>query len=62
MGAGATTAEALLVAEAEPALFVAVTVTRNVFPTSAEPSVNCEAVAPEIEAQLAPVLSQRFHW
>ena len=61
-GAGATTADALLVAEAEPPLFDAVTFTRSVRPTSSTPSVYVAAVAPPIEAQLAPPLSQRRHW
>jgi uridylate kinase len=38
-GAAATTAVAALVAEVEPALFVAVTTTRSVEPTSADASV-----------------------
>ena len=61
-GTGATTGVALLVAEAEPPAFDAVTTTRSVFPTSAEARAYCEEAAPEIEAQLAPAESQRRHW
>ena len=61
-GAGATTAVALLVAEAEPPPFAAVTFKRSVRPTSSTPSVYVAVVAPAIEAQLAPPLSQRRHW
>ncbi len=63
VGAGATTAAvALLVADADPPAFDAVTVTRILLPRSAETSAYCPAVAPAIEAQLALALSQRFHW
>ena len=61
-GAPVTTAVALLVAEPGPASFAAVTVARNVLPTSAEPTAYWAAVAPAIDAQLAPVGSHRFHW
>jgi len=61
-GAGATTEVALLVADAEPAVFVAVTATRSALPTSVVPSTYVAAVAPAIVAQFAPALSQRRHW
>ena len=48
--------------DAEPAAFFAVTRTRSVLPTSAEPSLYVFAVAPITFAQLAPALSQRRHW
>ena len=57
-----TTPVGLLVAEAGPTSFDAITVTRSVMPTSLEPSVYCGPVAPATDAQLASVLSQRFHW
>jgi len=61
-GAGAvTTAVGTDVELVEPALFVAVTATRNVVPTSACVSTYVCAVAPPIAAQLAPVASQRLH-
>ena len=61
-GAGATTPVALLVAEAEPALLDAVTVTRMARPTSPGPNVYSRVVAPAMEAQFAPAASHRFHW
>jgi len=61
-GAGETTAEAALVTAAEPAVFDAVTTTRRVAPTSLVPRANCAVVAPEIDEQLEPALSQRRHW
>jgi hypothetical protein len=61
-GAGATTAVAALVANAEPDAFDAVTVTRIVLPTSAAPSVYCWVVLPETGAQFAPDVSHRLHW
>jgi hypothetical protein len=45
-----------------PEAFVAVTSTRTVLPASAVVSVYVWPVAPEIDAQLAPLLSQRCHW
>lgn len=62
IGLGATTDVAADVAEDWPELFAAVTSTRSVRPTSAEPSVYCDAVAPAIDAQLPPDVSQRRHW
>ena len=61
-GAGDAAVVAALVAEAEPDEFEAVTVARSVLPTSAEPTAYWAAVAPAIDAQLAPAVSQRFHW
>ena len=55
------TAVALLVAEPDPPAFEAVTVTRSVLPTSAEPSAYCVA-EPPTELQLEPAVSHRFHW
>jgi hypothetical protein len=49
------------VAEVEPALLLAVTVTRSVPPASTCPSLYVSAVAPLIAAQLLPVSSQRLH-
>jgi hypothetical protein len=57
-GAAATTAVAALVAEAEPALFVAVTTTRSVEPASPAARAYAELLTP-IPAQAAPVESQR---
>jgi hypothetical protein len=45
----------------EPAEFTAVTATRSVLPSSAEPTVWVDVVAPEIGAQLAPAELQRCH-
>ena len=51
------------VAEAAPAVFVAVTVTSMYWPASADWSVYVAAVAPEIGVQLEElVLLQRLHW
>ena len=62
-GPGSTNAPCSEVAGAEgPAEFEAVTVTRNVEPTSSEPIRYVCAVAPEIAEQLAPFASQRCHW
>jgi hypothetical protein len=60
-GAAATAAVWLLVAELDPAPFVAVTVTRSVLPTSAAPRPYCAPEAPLTAEQFAPALSQRFH-
>src|SRR2546430_4494453 len=57
-----TTVVWLVVAGAEPVALVAVTVTRSVLPTSVAERVMPEKVSPPIAAQLAPALSQRFHW
>ena len=54
-----TTAVAAEVAVAEPALFVAVTVTRMVEPASAEAAVYVTDVAPEIGVQFPPEVAQR---
>ena len=59
--AAMTTAVCAEVAVAEPALFVAVTVTRARRPTSAATSVYVAAVAPEMFAQLVELV-QRAHW
>ena len=58
----ATTAVAAEVAAADPFRFDAVTITRSVFPTSADESVSVEVVAPPIAAQPAPEESHRSHW
>ena len=47
---------------AEPLPFVKVRVERSVEPTSAAWTAYVRPVAPAIDAQLAPPLSQRFHW
>jgi hypothetical protein len=57
-----TTAVAPDVATADPFLFVAVTVTRNVCPTSAELSTYALFAADVIAEHAAPELSQRCHW
>ena len=62
VGDDAITEVALLVAEPDPPVFDAVTVTRSLLPTSAEASPYCAAEAPATEAQFAPAESQRFHW
>jgi hypothetical protein len=59
---GATTAEAALVAVADPAAFVAVTTARSVCPTSVLTSARLDPVAPAIVLQDPPPLSQRRHW
>ena len=53
---------AALVADVGPVSFDAVTVTRNVLPTSLEEPRYWAEVAPAIEAQFAPAVSHRFHW
>jgi hypothetical protein len=47
---------------AEPAELLAVTVTRIVDPTSADPSRSVLLVAPETDTQEAPVELHRCHW
>ena len=61
--AGAAVATAVWAedAVAEPALFVAVTETRNVEPTSAATTVYDCDVAPLTLVQLFPLVSQRRH-
>ena len=62
VGAGAwTTAVGTDVVDVEPALFVAVTLTRSVAPASTCCSLYVVAVAPLIAAQLLPFWSQRLH-
>ena len=56
-GSATTTAVCAEVAGTLPALFVAVTTTRIVAPTSAGVSVNVEAVAPATATQFAPAAS-----
>src|SRR5579884_308026 len=58
----ATAAVAPEVAEAVPALFVAVTATRSVELRSASATVYCAAVAVGMSTQLPPESSQRCHW
>ena len=60
-GAAATTAVCAEPAEPEPAVLVALTLTRAVEPTSAELSVYVWVAAPTMSTQLAPALSQRRH-
>ncbi len=50
------------VADPLPFAFVAVTTTRSVWPTSAEPTVYRKLFAPAIDPQLPPAVSQRSHW
>ncbi len=59
---GNTTADAADVAGVEPPAFVAVTTTRIVCPTSPEPSLYVEDVAPLAFTQLEPELLQSCHW
>ena len=61
-GPGVTTAVGADVASAEPARFVAVTVTVSVEPTSAAAATYFWPVAPAIELQLSPLESHLFHW
>jgi hypothetical protein len=61
-GMAVTTAVWLLVAEALPPEFDAVTTTRIVEPMSDGVSAYVELVAPEMSAQLAPDALQRRHW
>src|SRR5579885_2055553 len=61
-GAALTTAVGTDVEVAEPALFVAFSRTRSVFPTSTCFSAYVEPVAPEMLEQLPPFWSQRRHW
>ena len=56
-----TTAVAVLAAELLPAVFVAVSFTRTVEPTSAPTNRYEEPVAPAISTQFAPPPSQRCH-
>ena len=58
----ATSAVCAEVALAEPVLLVAVTVTRNVEPTSALLRVMPLKVSPAMLLQLLPAESQSFHW
>ena len=64
VGAGVvmTTAVAADVATALPFLFVAMTVTRTVEPTSVAVTACVALVSPVIAAQPAPPVSQRDHW
>jgi hypothetical protein len=57
-----TTAVAADVAIAEPAELLAVTNTRIVEPTSAEPRRSVLEVAPETAVQEPPLELQRCHW
>jgi hypothetical protein len=57
-----TTAVGTEVAEFEPSAFFAVTRTRIVLATSTVFKTYVLSVAPLIEAQLPPSLSQRRHW
>jgi len=61
VGFAATTPVAAEAAEAEPALFDAVTTVRSVEPTSVLVTAYVLPVAPAMSAQLLPVLSQRRH-
>jgi hypothetical protein len=57
----ATTDVCLDVAEPEPSVFVAVTATRSVCPTSFDETVYCLLLAPPMFAQLPPARSQLCH-
>ena len=57
-----TTAVAPDVPDAEPAVFVAVSTTLSVWPTSALVTVYVLLVAPEIATQFAPFESHCCHW
>src|SRR5262249_26222818 len=59
---GETTAVGAESAKLAPALFVAVTPTRTVLPTSTDASVYVLPLAPMMSAQLPPLESQRRHW
>jgi hypothetical protein len=59
---GATFAVGADVAVAKPTVFVAVTATTSVEPTSALVSLYVVAVAPATGMQLAPLESQLDHW
>ena len=59
---GSTRPAAPDVADVDPAVFVAVTITRVVVPTSAGVSLYVVAVAPAMSAQFAPAVSHRRHW
>jgi hypothetical protein len=61
-GGGATSAVGSEFAVPEPLLFDAVTATRSVLPTSPAVGEYVELVAPPIELQPFPELSQRSHW
>ena len=61
-GAPATTPLAADEAAVEPTLFVAITTTTTVEPTSAAASVYEDCVAPTTSTQLPPAESQRRHW
>src|SRR6478735_10044175 len=60
-GVAGMTAVGTLVALSLPSLFLAVTTARSVLPPSAACSLYWLSVAPEMLAQLPPVLSQRRH-
>ena len=60
-GADATTADAALVATAEPPAFVAVTATRIVEPTSTNDNTKLDAVAPATGEHDDPALEHRCH-
>ena len=57
-----TTAVCADVTVADPYLFDAVTLTRSVAPTSADPARYVCAVAPASEAHALPAESHRSHW
>jgi len=58
----ATTAVCVDCADADPALFVAVTLDRNVDPLSAAATTYDRPVAPETATQLPPLPSHLNHW
>ena len=57
-----TSPVAFEVAEAEPVLFVAVTMTRILWPTSVDASVYVAPVAPLTFEQHSPAVLQSCHW
>jgi hypothetical protein len=61
-GAARTVSEALVVSEAAPNEFVAVTVARIRLPTSAAASVYVRLVAPATTVHAPPAVLQRCHW
>lgn len=61
-GAGRTVGVAADVADADPPLLEAVTVTSSASPTSPPAMAYATAVAPGIAVQLLALASQRSHW
>ena len=61
-GFGATTAVAADVAHADPYLFVALTATLTVLPTSAVASVYVGSPLPDEKGEHEPSVEQKLHW